>query len=108
MNGNAGHGEPDVLYIAFTDKDAVPGAEGARWDAATAEDFQTSIKGLGDKLIQRIGGGGTSTEAKPTTLKKVTSPSKTPQPEIVVEETVVQKSTGTTTCSWPGHCAGKC
>ncbi|KAG5657302.1 hypothetical protein KAF25_005866 [Fusarium avenaceum] len=54
INGNAGHDENDVLYIAFTGKDAVPGANGANWAAKSYNDFAQSIKGLGDKLIQRI------------------------------------------------------
>ena len=77
MNGNFGHGEDDVLYIAFPGSDAVPGAKGAKWTAKNFDEFQSSITTLGDKLIKRIGsssgGGGT-----------------TPPP----------------TCSWPGHCQG--
>ncbi|RSL92765.1 hypothetical protein BHE90_005132 [Fusarium euwallaceae] len=77
MNGNFGHSEDDVLYIAFPGSDAVPGAKGAKWTAKNFDEFQSSISTLGDKLIKRIGssngGGGT-----------------TPPP----------------TCSWPGHCQG--
>ncbi|RGP58888.1 glycoside hydrolase family 75 protein [Fusarium sporotrichioides] len=54
INGDAGHDKNDVLYIAFTGKDAVPGANGAHWGAQTYNDFAQSIRGLGDKLIQRI------------------------------------------------------
>ncbi|KAI0139033.1 glycoside hydrolase family 75 protein [Hypoxylon sp. NC0597] len=56
MNGNNGHDENDVLYIAFTGKDAVPGKNGAKWDAKNYDEFESSIQGLGDKLIQRIQG----------------------------------------------------
>ncbi|KAM0227381.1 hypothetical protein ACHAPO_011567 [Fusarium lateritium] len=56
VNGNSGHDETDVLYIAFTGQDAVPGAKGARWAATNYEEFEASITPLGDKLIQRIKG----------------------------------------------------
>jgi hypothetical protein len=57
MNGNFGHDDNDVLYIAFQGKDAVPGAKGAAWDATSAEAFQQSIAEQGDKLVERIGAG---------------------------------------------------
>ncbi|KAI5457027.1 fungal chitosanase of glycosyl hydrolase group 75-domain-containing protein [Mariannaea sp. PMI_226] len=56
MNGNNGHGENDVLYIAFTGKDAVPGAS-ANWAATSADQFEQSISELGNKLVAKIGGG---------------------------------------------------
>lgn len=52
--GNNGHDENDVLYLAFTGKDAVPGKNGAKWDAKNYDEFESSIQALGDKLIQRI------------------------------------------------------
>ncbi|KAL2153608.1 hypothetical protein VTH82DRAFT_4763 [Thermothelomyces myriococcoides] len=58
MTGNNGHDETDVLYIAFPGADAVPGADGAKWDADSWQEFEASIEALGDKLIQRIGGNG--------------------------------------------------
>ncbi|KHN99374.1 chitosanase [Metarhizium album ARSEF 1941] len=79
VNGNAGHDGNDVLYIAFAGKDAVPGASGAKWNAKSYDEFESSITALGDRLIQRIGGGG--------------SPSSPPP------------STGS--CSWEGHCRGE-
>ena len=36
MNGNNGHDETDVLYIAFPGADAVPGSSGADWGALVA------------------------------------------------------------------------
>ncbi|KAH8881182.1 fungal chitosanase [Thozetella sp. PMI_491] len=51
---NTSHGDPDVLYIAFTGSDAVPGAKGANWTAGNFVDFHASLVGLGDKLVQRI------------------------------------------------------
>ena len=83
VNGNAGHDQADVLYIAFTGSDAVPGANGADWGADNYDDFAASISALGDKLIARIGqtSGGGGGGGDP----------------------------GTGTCSWAGHCAGaKC
>ncbi|KAK4126506.1 glycoside hydrolase family 75 protein, partial [Parathielavia appendiculata] len=58
MTGNSGHDKPDVMYVAFPGADAVPGADGAGWGAASWQAFEASIEALGDKLIQRIGGGG--------------------------------------------------
>jgi len=57
MNGNFGHSDDDVLYIAFVGEDAVPGADGARWNASSAGAFQESITALGDELVDRIGSG---------------------------------------------------
>lgn len=57
MNGNFGHDDDDVLYIAFVGEDAVPGADGAKWNASSAADFQKSITSLGDELVERIGSG---------------------------------------------------
>lgn len=51
VDGNTGHTAHDVLYIAFEGTSAVPGAKGANWGAKSKEDFETSIKGLGDKLV---------------------------------------------------------
>ncbi|KAL1866294.1 hypothetical protein VTK73DRAFT_4824 [Phialemonium thermophilum] len=76
INGNSGHDQNDVLYIAFPGSDAVPGANGANWAAQNYNDFEASISALGDKLIQRIGGnGGGSTNPSPG-------------------------------CTWAGHCQG--
>jgi hypothetical protein len=80
VNGNSGHDQTDVLYIAFTGDEAVPGASGANWNANSATDFESSIQALGDRLIKRIGGGSGSPTSSPA-----------PAP----------------TCSWVGHCAGK-
>jgi len=103
VNGNSGHSDNDVLYIAFTGKDAVPGASAA-WDADSATQFESSISSLGDKLIQRIGGGSgnsapssSSTGSTPTTLKTTTKGNPTSSPS----------SSPSSTCSWAGHCAGE-
>ncbi|OLN85471.1 Endo-chitosanase [Colletotrichum chlorophyti] len=57
ITGNSGHDNNDVLYIAFTGKDAVPGASGANWAASTYDEFETSIADLGNKLVERVGSG---------------------------------------------------
>ncbi|WYZ39770.1 hypothetical protein EsH8_IV_000111 [Colletotrichum jinshuiense] len=57
ITGNSGHDNNDVLYIAFTGSDAVPGASGAKWAATSYEDFESSINELGNKLVERIGSG---------------------------------------------------
>jgi hypothetical protein len=61
FEGNYGHNATDVLYIAFTGSDAVPGADGAAWNASSAGAFEDSVKSLGDKLVARIGGSGGGT-----------------------------------------------
>ncbi|KAI9047907.1 hypothetical protein LZ554_007709 [Drepanopeziza brunnea f. sp. 'monogermtubi'] len=50
VNGNSGHDATDVLYIAFTGAAAVPGANGAKWNAASASEFEASLATLGDVL----------------------------------------------------------
>ncbi|WPG98148.1 chitosanase [Acrodontium crateriforme] len=61
VNGNSGHDDNDVMYIAFKGQDAVPGTK-ANWDAQSATDFENSLASTGDALIKRIGSnGGSST-----------------------------------------------
>lgn len=80
MNGgqgdNSSHDEPDVLYIAFTGKDAVPGADGADWTAGNFHDFHDSLLSQGSDLIKRIN---------------------------MDKEDEVNFGFD---CSWPGHCLG--
>jgi hypothetical protein len=85
VNGDKGHSDLDVLYIAFPGSDAVPGAKGANWKASTAKAFQDSLTAQGNKLIQRIGGGGGSGPS-PTTTGGGSGPAPT--------------------CAWAGHCKG--
>ncbi|KAF8851764.1 glycoside hydrolase family 75 protein [Acephala macrosclerotiorum] len=89
VNGNSGHGQTDVLYIAFTGDDAVPGTS-AKWNAGSVNEFESSIQALGDELIQKIGSGTVSTP--PTSTSKPTSTS--------------PPAASCTPCSWTGHCAG--
>ncbi|TID01677.1 Endo-chitosanase [Colletotrichum higginsianum] len=68
VNGNSGHDDNDVLYIAFTGDEAVPGANGAAWNATNSEVFADSITELGNRLVARVGsgcGGGPSVEKWP-------------------------------------------
>jgi chitosanase len=53
MTGNNGHEETDVLFIAFTGDHAVPGSS-ADWKASSYEDFEASIKDLGDQLVASL------------------------------------------------------
>ena len=53
MNGNNGHAGSDVLYLAFTGEEAVPG-RAADWKAGSYDEFEASIEGLGDRLVQRL------------------------------------------------------
>ena len=50
------HNPNDVLYIAFTGDDAIPGVDGADWTASNFEEFHASIVDQGNKLIQRLTG----------------------------------------------------
>ncbi|KAK1761600.1 family 75 glycoside hydrolase [Echria macrotheca] len=78
VNGNSGHDQNDVLYIAFAGSKAVPGADGANWAARNCADFQKSIESLGDSLVAQIeGGDGSGGDGE------------------------VDGN-----CEWPGHCAG--
>ncbi|KAH0524326.1 hypothetical protein TsFJ059_006854 [Trichoderma semiorbis] len=86
VNGNAAHDPNDVLYIAFTGNDAVPGANGANWAASSFSAFESSLGSLGDQLVARIGSTGGSTPPPPASSTKPSGS----QP----------------TCSWSGHCAG--
>jgi hypothetical protein len=54
VNGSSGHDENDVLYIAFPGADAVPGKNGAEWDAQHYSAFESSIQALGNKLVARV------------------------------------------------------
>jgi hypothetical protein len=54
VNGNTGYDGTDVLYIAFTGQDAVPGKKGAAWEANSTATFEASIQTLGDTLISRL------------------------------------------------------
>ncbi|KAK3393900.1 fungal chitosanase of glycosyl hydrolase group 75-domain-containing protein [Podospora didyma] len=55
MTGDNGYSNTDILYLAFTGKDAVPGAKGANWSATDYATFEKSIEPLGNKLTERIG-----------------------------------------------------
>ncbi|KAI0197981.1 chitosanase [Astrocystis sublimbata] len=54
ITGNNGHDQTDVLYIAFQGQDAVPGADGAKWDASNFDEFEASIASLGDALVAQL------------------------------------------------------
>lgn len=85
INGNSGHDETDVLYIAFPGSEAVPGANGAAWGASSYDAFEKSIQAKGDQLIQRLSGSGSGGGGSPTTTAGQPKP----------------------TCSWIGHCPGE-
>lgn len=94
MTGNTGHDADDVLYIAFSGDDAVPGKNGAKWNANSQTEFQNSIKAIGDRLIARIPAGGSPV---PTTTA---GGGGTPIP------TSYPPTTDDDNCGWEGHCAG--
>ena len=76
------HNVEDVLYLAFIGEDAVPGANGADWDAENFTNFHSSISSLGNKLVKRIGNPNTAEAIKPIL------------------------DVGKETCSWLQHCKG--
>lgn len=53
INGNSGHDESDVLYVAFTGEDALPGPR-TKWDAKDFKEFEDSIEEVGNRLIERL------------------------------------------------------
>lgn len=67
VNGNEAHDDNDVLYIAFTGKGAVPGANGAKWNAKSFDEFEASLQAQGDKLIAKLGGGDAGSNPTSTT-----------------------------------------
>jgi hypothetical protein len=42
--------------MAFQGAKAVPGASGAKWNAASYAEFEASIQALGDSLVSKITG----------------------------------------------------
>jgi len=54
ISGDNGHQTPDILYIGFTGKSAVPGANGAKWDATSFADFEASLASIGDELVAKV------------------------------------------------------
>ncbi|KAL7952688.1 chitosanase [Trichoderma compactum] len=54
LSGDNGHDPKDVLFIGFTGSGAVPGKSGANWAAKNTNDFENSIKALGDKLVASL------------------------------------------------------
>ena len=51
ITGDNGHDAKDVLYIGFLGNAAVPGQDGADWQAGSTQEFEDSIKALGDQLV---------------------------------------------------------
>lgn len=79
INGNTGHAEHDVLYVAFTGEEAVPGPS-ANWKAATREEFEESLTEVGDRLVAGLGGatsrlseGGCETRLRKGTMSSCKS-----------------------------------
>lgn len=123
MNGNYGYSDLDVLYIAFTGPDAVPGASGAAWNADNVSKFESSLQSLGNQLVSRIGGSATPTTAKstakPTTTKATTTKATTTKATTTKATTTKATTTNaspsatatgvtdvTGVCGWDGHCNG--
>lgn len=55
LNGDSGHGDHDVLYMAFPGEEAV--AKNVKWGASTAKEFEASLATIGDKLVKKVAAG---------------------------------------------------
>ncbi|KAI5791884.1 fungal chitosanase of glycosyl hydrolase group 75-domain-containing protein [Geopyxis carbonaria] len=104
IDGDHAHDAHDVLYMAFTGDDAVPGANGADWTAKDPVKFMDSIKALGDKLVAGVVGGSTTTSSGNSNSVSETAPSATATATKASETTYPSSSSGS--CSWEGHCEG--
>jgi hypothetical protein len=54
MNGDSGHENDDVLYIAFPGSVQDTVHKHANWAARSLDDFEGSIEVVGDKLIASL------------------------------------------------------
>ena len=54
MNGDSGHEDDDVLYIAFPGSIDDTVHKHAKWAAGSSDDFESSIEEVGDRLIARL------------------------------------------------------
>ena len=54
INGNSGHDQADVLYIAFPGSVADTVHKHAHWSAKNFTDFEDSITSTGDSLIAKL------------------------------------------------------
>ncbi|KIM76821.1 glycoside hydrolase family 75 protein [Piloderma croceum F 1598] len=54
LNGDKGYTGHNILYIAFMADDAVPGPDGADWQAKDRNTFETSLAKFGGKLVSSI------------------------------------------------------
>ncbi|KAI0381664.1 glycoside hydrolase family 75 protein [Hypomontagnella monticulosa] len=54
VDGEVGYDNEDVLYIGFVGSDAVP-ERAANWVAENENEFESSIRELGDRLVSQIG-----------------------------------------------------
>ncbi|RFU78358.1 chitosanase csn1 [Trichoderma arundinaceum] len=51
LTGDNGHDQKDVLYIGFVGE---PAANDANWSAGSTEEFEDSIKSIGDRLVSSL------------------------------------------------------
>lgn len=66
LSGNAGHGDHDVLYLAFPGEEAV--AKDVNWGASTAEEFEASLASIGDELVKKVAAGQAKSRIMRATL----------------------------------------
>jgi hypothetical protein len=58
VTGGNGIDQDTALFLGFTGDEAVPGSDGADWNATDFDAFEKSIEGLGNQLVERVRVGG--------------------------------------------------
>jgi hypothetical protein len=58
VTGGNGIDQDTALFLGFTGDEAVPGPDGADWNATDFDAFEKSIEGLGNQLVERVQVGG--------------------------------------------------
>lgn len=66
LSGDNGHGDHDVLYLAFPGQDAI--AKDVNWGASTAKEFEASLATIGDKLVKKVAAGKAQSRVMRVTL----------------------------------------
>ncbi|KAF2014748.1 glycoside hydrolase family 75 protein, partial [Aaosphaeria arxii CBS 175.79] len=53
LSGNKGHGDHDVLYLAFPGDEALPDSD-TKWKASSTAEFEESLATVGDGLVAKL------------------------------------------------------
>lgn len=113
ITGDSGHGAHDVLYLAFKDPAAATTATNVNWKATSFSAFESSLATIGDQLIARFGGGGTTPPPTCSWEGHCAGASCSTDDDCSDDLTCNGGICGTAgstppppTCSWEGHCLG--